>query len=89
MTPKVPKIDIGTATLGMMVALTLRRNRNTTTVTSITANTSVSSVSCSEARIVVLRSMATLTFMSAGMAASRCGSSAFTASTVSMMLAFG
>ena len=55
----MPKIDIGTATLGMMVALTLRRNRNTTTVTSITASTSVSSVSCSEARIVVLRSIAT------------------------------
>ena len=85
----MPKIEIGTATLGMMVALTLRRNRNTTTVTSITASTSVSSVSCSEARIVVLRSIATVTFMSAGMAASRCGSSAFTASTVSMMLAFG
>ncbi len=53
------------------------------------ASTSVTSVSCSEARIVVERSIATVTFMSAGIAASRCGSSAFTLSMVWMMLAFG
>ena len=89
MAPNVPKIEIGTATLGISVALKLRRKRKTTMVTSMTAITSVSSVSCSEARIVVLRSMATVTLMSAGIAASRCGSSAFTLSMVSMMLAFG
>jgi hypothetical protein len=89
MTPNVPIMEIGTATLGMRLDLALRRNKNTTNVTSRTAITSVSSVSCSEARIVVLRSTAIATFMAAGMAAFRCGSSAFTLSIVSMMLAFG
>jgi len=71
MTPKVPIMEIGTATLGIRLALALRRNRNTTNVTRRTAITSVSSVSCSEARIVVLRSTAIATSMAAGMAAFR------------------
>ena len=58
-------------------------------MTSVTASTKVNSVSCSEARIVVLRSMATVTLISAGIAASKGGNSAFTLSTVSMMLAPG
>ena len=54
--PKVPKIEIGTATAGISVARTLPRNTNTTAVTSNTEITSVFSVSFSEARIVVVRS---------------------------------
>ena len=57
------------------VARISRRNRNTTIVTRMTAISSVVSVSCSEERIVVLRSMAMVTLMSAGNAACRCGSS--------------
>ncbi len=82
-------METGTATEGMSVALKLRRNRKTTAVTSVTAITSVSSVSLSDCRIVVLRSMAMVTLTSAGIAASSCGSSAFTLSIVSMMLAPG
>ena len=89
MAPNVPKMEIGTATLVISVARKLRRKKYTTIVTSMTASTKVSSVSCSEARIVVLRSMATVTFISAGIAASKCGNSAFTLSMVSMMLALG
>ena len=55
----------------------------------MTAITKVSSVSLSELRMVVLRSMATVTLTSAGMAACSAGNSAFTLSMVSMMLAPG
>ena len=87
--PKVPKIEIGTATAGISVARTLPRNTNTTAVTSNTEITSVFSVSFSEARIVVVRSDALVMVMSCGMAASIGGSAARTPSTVSMMLAAG
>ena len=55
----MPTSDSGTATLGMAVAQTLRRNTNTTRITSSTEMTSVISTSCTEARIVVVRSCAT------------------------------
>ena len=58
MTPKVPISDTGTATLGISVARPLRRNRNTTRITSTTEIASVRSTSRSEARIVVVRSIA-------------------------------
>jgi hypothetical protein len=58
MAPKVPKIEIGTATLVINVTRKLRKKRYTMIVTSITASASVSSVSCNEERMVVLRSMA-------------------------------
>ena len=64
----VPMIEIGTATLGISVARQLRRNRNTTITTSATAIISVSSVSCSEARIVVERSAVGVISTSAGSA---------------------
>jgi hypothetical protein len=89
MAPKVPTMEIGTATLGMSVARKLRRKKVHDERDQYDRHHQVSSVSCNEARIVVLRSMATATFISAGMAASRCGNSAFTLSMVSMMLAFG
>src|SRR5579862_9603433 len=89
MPPNVPRIEIGTATPGMMVARTLRRKRNTTRMTRMIAMTSVISVSWSDCRIVVLRSIAIVTLTSAGIAACKWGSAAFTWSTVSMMLAPG
>ena len=73
----------------MSVARTLRRNRNTTSVTRITAITSVISTSRSEARIVVVRSITTERSMPPAIDARSCGSSARTWSTVSMMLAPG
>src|SRR5229473_1189759 len=62
--PKVPISDTGTATLGIRVARALRRNTNTTRITSPIAITSVLSTSCNELRIVVLRSIAMLRSMS-------------------------
>ena len=56
-TPNVPTSETGTATLGMSVARGLRRNRNTTRMTSPMEMASVISTSCTEARMVVLRSM--------------------------------
>lgn len=87
--PNVPTIEIGTATLGISVARQLRRNRNTTITTRLTAMMSVCSVSASDARIVRERSSTGVTWMSAGSAAVSCGSAAFTRSIVSMMFAPG
>ncbi len=58
MTPNVPMRDSGTATLGMMVARALRRKMKTTAVTRRTLRISVRSTSRTEARMVVVRSMA-------------------------------
>ena len=60
MTAKVATSDTDTATTGTSVARALRRNANTTRITSITAMTSVISTSRSEARIVIERSTARL-----------------------------
>ncbi len=87
--PKVPISEIGTAMLGMKVARPLRRNRNTTMITSATAMHSVRSTSCSEARMVVVLSCVTVMSMAAGIEAFSCGSMARMLSTVSMMLASG
>src|ERR1700736_2236260 len=87
MTPRVPSREIGTATPGMMVARTLRRNTNTTRITSAIAMASVYSTSRSEARMVVVRSEATASSAPAGIDARSWGSTSFTRSTVSMMLA--
>ena len=81
--------EMGTATLGINVARTFRRKTNTTRITSSTDTISVSSTSCTEARMVVVRSIATPKWMDWGMAARRNGSRARMWSTVSMMLAFG
>ena len=88
-TPNDPMIEVGTATLGIAAARTLRRNANTTKMTSRTAITSVFSVSCSDCRMVFDRSTATVRSMSPGSEAIRRGSSARTPSTAWMMLAPG
>ena len=69
MAPKVPSSEIGTATAGTSVARQLRRNRNTTRITSPTAIASVTFTALSEERMVTVRSMATLMSMSVGMEA--------------------
>ncbi len=81
--------EIGTAMLGMKVARPLRRNRNTTMITSATEMSSVRSTSCSEARMVVVRSEAIRILIAAGIDALSTGSIALMRSTVSMMLASG
>src|SRR5882762_7836145 len=69
MAPKVPRSEIGTATAGTAVARPLRRNRNTTRITSAIAIRSVVSTARSEARMVTVRSIATRMSMSAGIEA--------------------
>ena len=81
--------ETGTATLGMRVDRTLRRNRNTTRITRAMDTSSVSSTSLTEARIVRVASMATERAIVGGMAAWSWGSRFRTRSTVSMMFAPG
>ncbi|MNC94847.1 hypothetical protein D3C83_118130 [compost metagenome] len=73
----------------MRVARALRRNRNTTRITSPTEIASVRSTSFKEARMVVVRSSTTERSMALGIEARSSGSSSCTASAVSMMLAPG
>ena len=89
MTPKVPISDTGTATEGTRPARIERRKAKVTSTTRITLMVSDRSTSLSEARMVVVRSVATTTSTSFGSAACSSGSSSFTLSTVSMMLALG
>ncbi len=88
-TPMVPSRDTVTATAGTMVARALFRKKATISTTRMTAKTSVSSTFRSEARMVMVRSMAVVTLMSWGREASRIGRACFTRSTVLMMLAPG
>ena len=73
----------------MMVADTLRRNRKITSTTSATVSSSENCTSCTEARIVTVRSVRIETFTSAGRLAWSCGSSFLIRSTTWMMLAPG
>ena len=61
MTASVPISDSGTATLGMMVALTLRRNRKMTSTTSAIVSSSSNSTSEIEALMPVVRSVSVVT----------------------------
>jgi hypothetical protein len=67
----------------------LRRKKATTPITSRVAIRTVRSTSAREARMVMVRSIATSRLMSAGSTARRLGRSAFTRSTVVMMFAPG
>ncbi len=88
-TPMVPSSETVTATAGTRVARALFRKKATTSTTRQTANTMVCSTSLRDARMVMVRSTATLVVMSCGSEAERVGSAFFTRSTVSMMLAPG
>ena len=89
MTAKVPTRASGTVTLGMMVAQTLRRNRKMTITTRPMESMRVNCTSCTEARMVSVRSTTVWTSTEGGMAARRPGRAALMRSTVSMTLAPG
>src|ERR1039458_9013735 len=56
-TPNVPTIDNGTATLGINVARRFRRKKKITMTTSTIVNANSNSTSFTDARIVVVRSV--------------------------------
>src|SRR5580704_171036 len=89
MIPNVPMSDSGTATLGIIVAQVLRRKANTTRITSMMETTSVISTSCTEARIVVVRSTATLRWREGEIEARSTGKRTIMRSTVSIIFAAG
>ncbi len=88
-TPKVPSNDSGTATDGMMVAHSRRRNTKITPITRNTVRIRVNCTSCTEARMVMVRSANTSRCTSAGSTLRNCGSTARICSTVCTMLAPG
>src|SRR5271170_5392025 len=65
-TPKVPTSDSGTATLGIIVAERLRRNKKMTITTSATVSISSNSTSLTDARMVTVLSVSTATCTEAG-----------------------
>ena len=89
MIPKVPTIEIGTATLGMMVAGRLRRNRNRTITTRAMVRINVNSTSATEARMVAVRSVSVVISIADGREALSWGSKRLMRSTTVMMLAPG
>ncbi|KWV86430.1 hypothetical protein PFLmoz3_03863 [Pseudomonas fluorescens] len=88
-TPKVPTRDSGTAMDGMIVALTRRRNRNVTMTTRAMAIRSSCCTSLTEARMVWVRSVSTVTSRPAGRLSVMLGSRALIRSTTSITLAPG
>src|SRR5215469_16725761 len=88
-TPNVPTSESGTAMLGMMVARTVRKNTNTTMITSTIDISRVLSMSLTDALTETVRSMTTESFIDGGIDDCRYGRMACTRSTVSMMLAPG
>src|SRR2546428_12934767 len=88
-TPKVPTSDKGTATLGIMVADRVRRKRKITITTSATVSMSSNCTSRTEARIVLVRSVRTVTCTDEGNEVVSCGSNLSMRSTTLMMLAPG
>ena len=88
-TASVPMSDSGTLVLGMIVAGTLRRNRKITITTRATARLSSNSTSCTEARMVLVRSVSTVTSTAAGRLPVSAGSSCLMRSTTWITLAPG
>ncbi len=88
-TPNVPTSDSGTATDGMIVAGMLRRNRKMTITTSTIARISSKRTSSTDARIVVVRSVSSVTWTEPGSDACNCGSSCLMRSTTSITFAPG
>src|SRR2546429_664324 len=89
MIPKVPMIEMGTATLGMIVADRLRRNKNMTITTRAIVRISVNSTSATEARMVAVRSVSVVISIADGNEALSWGSKRLMRSTTAMMLAPG
>ena len=88
-TPNVATIESGSATPAMMVARMVRRKISTTSTTRTTASIRVNCTSRTDARIVSVRSLTTVSLTAAGMAFCRRGSSRLIRCTVSMTLAPG
>ena len=88
-TPKVATSDSGSATPAMMVARTVRRNISTTSTTRPALSTSVNCTSRTEARMVPVRSVTSVSSAPLGMERCSRGSSARMRCTVSMTLAPG
>ena len=82
-------MESGTATLGMTVAEGLRRKRKSTITTRPTVSISSNSTSPTDARMVVVRSVSTVTFTDGGSAVASCGRRRSMRSTTPMMLAPG
>ena len=89
MTPKVPSSDSGTQTVGTSVALKLRRNRNTTTITRMVERIRVISTSCTALRMEVVVSTITSRSTATGRALRRAGRSLRIESTTWITLAPG
>src|SRR6185437_891559 len=89
MTAKVPTSESGTATNGMTVARTLRRNRNITSITSPMLSNSSNSTSFTDAWMLVVMSVSVVIFMDAGRSASSCGKILRMLLTTMMVLAPG
>ncbi len=89
MNAKVPTIDIGNARLGMIVAVTLRRNTKITAMTRTSASSSDSWTSRTDARMETDRSKKTLSWIAGGSWDSKVGRIFLTASTISMVFVPG
>ena len=89
MTPNVPTSESGTATLGISVAGRLRRKRKITITTSAIAIASSIWTSRTDARMVTVRSVRTVTSTAAGSDAVSCGRARLMRSTTSITFAPG
>ena len=88
-TPNVPMIESGSAIAGITVAQNFRRKRKMTITTSTMVISSVNCTSCTDARIVAVRSVSTSSFTLRGSERRSAGSIALMRSAVSMMFAPG
>ena len=88
-TAAVASRETGITALAIRVARRSRRNRKITATTRAMVISRVISTSCTEARMVTVRSATTFISMPMGTAARRAGNAAFTASTVLITLAPG
>src|SRR5665213_4525684 len=89
MTPKVPTNDSGTATLGMMVAAIVRKNKKMTNTTNAMVSINSHCTSLTDARIVVVRSVKTVKSTDGGRVALNWGKRWLMRSTTWMMFAPG
>src|SRR6516225_651721 len=81
--------DNGTAILGMMVAESVRKNRKITNTTSTTVSISSNCTSLTLARMVLVRSVSTVTFTEAGRLDFNCFNRRLMLSTTLIMFAPG
>ncbi len=88
-TAQVAIIEIGTASAGMIVADTVRRNRKITRMTRPIAISRVSCTSATDSRIEIERSFNTCMLIEAGICERYCGMRSFTESTTATVLASG